>query len=84
MKTKRYDLITIIKNDFLLYGKTHLILLIAIILSASLVVITVYKTRLLITQEEKLILKKKEKNDEWRNLIIEKNSLSIHSTIQKK
>ncbi|WAI11983.1 MAG: cell division protein FtsL [Buchnera aphidicola (Macrosiphum albifrons)] len=83
MKIQRYDLPTIIKNDFLLYGKTHLILLISIILSASLIVMTVYKTRLLIAQEENLILKKK-KNDEWRNLIIEKNSLSIHSTVQKK
>lgn len=59
MKYKRYNLLTIIKNDFLLYGKIHLILLIAIILSANALVITVYKTRLLIAQEEELILKKK-------------------------
>ncbi|ADP67199.1 cell division protein FtsL [Buchnera aphidicola] len=83
MKIQRYDLPKIIKNDFLLYGKIHLTLLIAIILSASLVIITVYNTRLLITEEEDVIQKKK-KNDEWRNLIIEKNSLSIHSTVQKK
>lgn len=82
MKIQRYDLPKIIKNDFLLYGKIHLTLLIAIILSASLVIITVYNTRLLITEEEDVIQKKK--NDEWRNLIIEKNSLSIHSTVQKK
>nr|WP_232500233.1 hypothetical protein [Buchnera aphidicola] len=31
-----------------------------------------------------MLFKKKKKNDEWRNLIIEKNSLSIHSTVQKK
>ncbi|AEO08028.1 cell division protein FtsL [Buchnera aphidicola] len=83
MKIQRYDLIQIIKNDFILYGKIHLILLILIILSASLVIITVYETRLLITQEEELILQKKKKNNEWRNLIIEKNSLSNHSTQKK-
>lgn len=61
MKIKRYDLLKIIKNDFILNGKTHLILFIAIIVSASCVVITVYKTRQLISQEEQLILKKKKK-----------------------
>jgi cell division protein FtsL len=83
MKNQRYDLLKIIKNDFILYGKTHLILLIAIILTASFIIITVYKTRLLITQEEELLLEKKKKNDEWRNLIIEKNALSIDSTTLK-
>ncbi|QCI15908.1 cell division protein FtsL [Buchnera aphidicola] len=83
MKNQRYDLIKIIKYDLFLYGKTHLILLIAIILSAICIVVTVYKTRLLVTQEENLILKKKEKDNTWRNLIIEKNSLSICSTVKK-
>ncbi|CAL4326287.1 Cell division protein FtsL [Buchnera aphidicola (Brachycaudus tragopogonis)] len=81
MKIKRYDLPKIIKKDFLLHGKIHLILLMIITLSASCVVVTVYETRLLIAQEEYLIIEKKKKNDEWRNLIIEKNSLSINSTI---
>ncbi|QCI19794.1 MAG: cell division protein FtsL [Buchnera aphidicola (Brevicoryne brassicae)] len=77
MKIKRYDLVKIITNDFILHGKVHLILFIAIIISASCVVITVYKTRQLIIQEENLILKKQKKKNEWRNLIIEKNALSI-------
>ncbi|CAL4321507.1 cell division protein FtsL [Buchnera aphidicola] len=76
MKKKRYNLPQIIKNDFLLYGKVHLILLLAIILSANAVIIVVYNTRLLITEEEILNIKKKKKYDEWRNLIIEKNTLS--------
>lgn len=80
MKIQRYDLPQIIKNDFFLHGKIHLILLILIIFSASSLVIIVYETRLLIAKEEQLILKK---NDEWRNLIIEKNALSIHSTDHK-
>lgn len=83
MKIQRYDLPQIIKNDFFLHGKIHLILLILIIFSASSLVIIVYETRLLIAKEEQLILKKKKKNDEWRNLIIEKNALSIHSTDHK-
>ncbi|WP_253254821.1 cell division protein FtsL [Buchnera aphidicola] len=61
MNTKRYDLFEIIKSDFILNWKIHLILFIAIIISASFVVITVYKTRLLITKEENLILKKNKK-----------------------
>lgn len=77
MKYKRYSLFTIIKRDCLIHGKIHLILLIIIMLSANFIVVIVYKTRLLITQEENLILKKK--NSEWRELMIEKNMLSVHS-----
>ncbi|QFQ32404.1 cell division protein FtsL [Buchnera aphidicola (Aphis fabae)] len=75
-KKQHYDLPNIIKNDFILFGKIHLILLFAIILSANSIVIIVYKTRMLIAQEEKLRIEKK-KNDEWRNLIIEKNTLAM-------
>jgi cell division protein FtsL len=78
MKKKRYDLPKIIKKDFFIYGKVHLILLLAIIFSANSVVIVVYNTRLLIAEEENLNLKKK-KDDEWRNLIIEKNTISSNS-----
>lgn len=60
-KTKHYDLPKIIKHDFLLYGKIHLILLFAIILSANAIVIIVYKTRMLIAEEEKLRIEKKKK-----------------------
>ncbi|QCI23772.1 cell division protein FtsL [Buchnera aphidicola (Macrosiphoniella sanborni)] len=81
MKIQRYDLFKIIKNDFILYTQMHLILLFIIILSASFIIITVYETRLLISQEEELLIQKKKKNDDWRNLIIEKNALSNHSTI---
>ncbi|QCI17050.1 cell division protein FtsL [Buchnera aphidicola (Aphis helianthi)] len=78
MNTKQhYDLPNIIKNDFLLYFKIHLILLFAIILSANSIVIIVYKTRMLINEEEQLHIEKNKKNDEWRNLIIEKNTLDI-------
>ncbi|ALD15181.1 cell division protein FtsL [Buchnera aphidicola (Aphis glycines)] len=76
-KKQHYDLPIIIKNDLLLHGKIHLILLFAIILSANSIVIVVYKTRMLIAEEEKLRIERKKKNDEWRNLIIEKNTLSI-------
>ncbi|AAM67777.1 cell division protein FtsL [Buchnera aphidicola] len=79
MKIKRYDLPKIIKKDFFIYGKIHLILLLAIILSANSVVIVVYNTRLLIAEEENLNLKTKKKDDEWRNLIIEKNAISMPS-----
>ncbi|ANZ22447.1 cell division protein FtsL [Buchnera aphidicola (Diuraphis noxia)] len=61
MKIQRYDLIQIIKNDFLSNWKIHLILLIAILISASCTVITVYKTRLLISEEENLLRIKKKK-----------------------
>ncbi|CAL4321413.1 Cell division protein FtsL [Buchnera aphidicola (Protaphis terricola)] len=74
-----YDLPKIIKNDFLSFWKIHLILLFAIILSANSIIIIVYKTRLLISEEEKLQIEKKKKDEEWRNLIIEKNTLTILS-----
>lgn len=60
-KKKRYDLPIIIKNDFLLYGKIHLILLFAIILSANSIVIVVYKTRMLIAEQEQLRIEQKKK-----------------------
>ncbi|WP_261789572.1 cell division protein FtsL [Buchnera aphidicola] len=61
MKIKRYDLPKIIKKDLFLHGKIHLILLLAIILSANSVIIVVYNTRLLISEEENLNLKQKKK-----------------------
>ncbi|QCI18773.1 cell division protein FtsL [Buchnera aphidicola] len=76
-KKQHYDLPNIIKNDFLSYGKIHIVLLLAIILSANSIVIIVYKTRMLIAEEEKLRIEKKKKSDEWRNLIIEKNTLTM-------
>ncbi len=60
-KKKHYDLPIIIKNDFLLYGKIHLILLFAIILSANSIVIVVYKTRMLIAEQEQLRIEQKKK-----------------------
>ncbi|WP_261979548.1 cell division protein FtsL [Buchnera aphidicola] len=60
-KKQHYDLPIIIKNDFLLYAKIHLILLFAIILSANSIVIIVYKTRMLITEQEKLRIEEKKK-----------------------
>ncbi|QCI24309.1 cell division protein FtsL [Buchnera aphidicola (Muscaphis stroyani)] len=83
MKKQRYNLPKIIKNDFFEYSKIHLILLLSIILSANCIVITVYNTRLLISQNEKIKLQIKKKKSEWRNLIIEKYSISINSAIIK-
>ncbi|VFP82968.1 cell division protein FtsL [Candidatus Erwinia haradaeae] len=78
MKHRRYDLPQIIFVDLIHYSKVPLLLLMTILISAFLVVIIAYQTRLYTAHREKLFLERQALNTEWRNLILEENSLMYH------
>ncbi|VFP87678.1 cell division protein FtsL [Candidatus Erwinia haradaeae] len=76
---KQCSLTKIIAMDLVRYSKIPIFFLIAVIISAFLVVITAYKTRLIVTQRERLILECDALDIEWRNLILEENALSKYN-----
>ncbi|VFP84114.1 Cell division protein FtsL [Candidatus Erwinia haradaeae] len=78
MKNRRYNLPQIIFIDLMHHGKVPLLLLIAILISALLVVIITYQTRLYTVHREKLFLERQILDTEWRNLILEENALIYH------
>lgn len=80
---KRYGLIRIIGNDLLRYYKLKLLLLIAILASAIIVVAITYKTRRLTAEREQMFLRRNMLDIEWRNLILEENTLSNQSRIER-
>ncbi|WHL24960.1 MAG: cell division protein FtsL [Candidatus Blochmannia vicinus] len=83
MKKKQYSLINIIYNDLYFYGKQQLLLLFLVLVSAMLVILVTYNTRLMIMDREKIILEKDVLDIEWRNLILEEKILSDHSRIER-
>ncbi|VFP79655.1 Cell division protein FtsL [Candidatus Erwinia haradaeae] len=78
MENKRYNLPQIIFIDLMNYCKIPVFLLIAILISAFLVVVIAYQTRLNIAHREKLFLERQMLDTEWRNLILEENELINH------
>lgn len=80
---RNYNLISIIVNDFCFRERISFILLIFVMLSGLLVVVTTYHTRKLIIEREQIILERDALDIEWRNLIIEENSLGNHNRIEK-
>ncbi|CRK85467.1 Cell division protein FtsL [Candidatus Providencia siddallii] len=83
MIIKKYNLKKIIKNDLFQYGIIQVILFISVIISAILVIITTYETRLLFTIKNNLYEEKNLLDVEWRNLIIEENSLGNHNRVEQ-
>ncbi|WP_367680234.1 cell division protein FtsL [Candidatus Fukatsuia anoeciicola] len=77
------SLIKVITTDFIYNAKIPLILLVMVLISAMLVVITTYRTRLLTAERERLLLEKEALDIEWRNLILEENALSTHNRIER-
>ena len=63
--------------------KIPVLLLIAVVVSAVLVVTTTHKTRLLTAQREQLVLERDALDIEWRNLILEENALGDHSRVER-
>ncbi|KFD03195.1 FtsL family cell division protein [Rahnella aquatilis CIP 78.65 = ATCC 33071] len=72
-----------IASDILRNGKIPLILMIAVLVSAILVVTTAHRTRLLTAQREQLVLERDALDIEWRNLILEENALGDHSRVER-
>ncbi|KFD20638.1 MULTISPECIES: cell division protein FtsL [Tatumella] len=80
---ERHSLPGIIGGDLLRHGKLPLLLLIAVLVSAIMVVITTHKTRLLTAQREQMVLEQDSLDIEWRNLILEENALGDHSRVER-
>ncbi|WP_315709305.1 cell division protein FtsL [Brenneria uluponensis] len=83
MGNERHGLVGAIGEDLLRNGKLPLLLLIAVLVSALLVVTTTHRTRLLTAQREQLLLERDALDIEWRNLILEENVLGDHSRIEQ-
>ncbi|KYP97014.1 cell division protein FtsL [Sodalis-like endosymbiont of Proechinophthirus fluctus] len=80
---ERHGLIGIIGSDLLRYGKLPLLLLIAVLVSAVLVVMTTHQTRRLTAEREQMALEKDALDIEWRNLILEENALGDRSRVER-
>ncbi|UVK77786.1 MAG: cell division protein FtsL [Sodalis sp. Fse] len=80
---ERHGLIGIIGNDLLSHGKLPLILLLAVLVSAVLVVVTTHQARWRTAEREQMILENDALDIEWRNLILEENSLGDHSRVER-
>ncbi|MEZ3501257.1 cell division protein FtsL [Pantoea sp. KPR_PJ] len=80
---ERHSLPAVIGGDLLRFGKIPLILLVAVLVSAVVVVTTTHKTRLLTAQREQLVLERDALDIEWRNLILEENALGDHSRVER-
>lgn len=83
ISNERHSLPGIIGGDLLRHGKLPLLLLVAVLVSAMMVVITTHKTRLLTAQREQMVLEKDSLDIEWRNLILEENALGDHSRVER-
>ncbi|VAX76434.1 Cell division protein FtsL [Serratia symbiotica] len=80
---QRLTLIGVIGDDLRRHAKMPLILLAAVLITAIFVVTTVYYTRLLTVEREHLILERNALDIEWRNLLLEENSLGAHSRVER-
>ena len=75
------NLASLIGRDLVTVGLVPLILAFAILLSALSVVYVTHESRQLIAQQEKLLMQRENYDVEWRNQILEENSLAEHSRI---
>lgn len=80
---ERHGLVGVICSDILRNAKVPMILLIVVLATAILVVMAAHHTRLLTAQREQLVLEKDALDIEWRNLILEENSLGDHSRVER-
>ncbi|ADU67982.1 cell division protein FtsL [Pantoea sp. At-9b] len=80
---ERHSLPGVIGGDLLRFGKIPVLLLVAVLVSAMLVVTTTHKTRRLTAEREQLVLERDALDIEWRNLILEENALGDHSRVER-
>ncbi|EEP99620.1 Cell division protein ftsL [Yersinia ruckeri ATCC 29473] len=76
-------MVGVIGADLIRNAKIPLILLVAVLVSAVLVVTTAHRTRLLTAEREQLVLERDALDIEWRNLILEENALGDHSRVER-
>ncbi|MGF1725821.1 cell division protein FtsL [Photobacterium nomapromontoriensis] len=77
------NLARIIGRDLLSVGRVPLVLLVLVLISALGVVLITHHSRQLIAQQEQLLIERDQLDIEWRNQILEENSLAEHSRIER-
>ena len=77
------NLAQIIGRDLISVGRIPLIMLVLVLISALGVVLITHHSRQLIAQQEQLLIERDQLDIEWRNQILEENSLAEHSRIER-
>ena len=83
MTVRRAVLVVDIWHDIVRYSFTYIVLL-CVLLSAFAVIYYSHVNRQTTSELEVLLTAKDELNIEWRNLLLEQNSLAEHSAIESK
>ncbi len=83
MSARKSALALDIWHDLISYSLTYL-LLIMVVVSAFSVIYYSHVNRQTTSELEVLLTEKDELNTEWRNLLLEQNSLAEHSAIESK
>jgi cell division protein FtsL len=83
MTVRRAALVFDIWHDIVRYSFTYIVLL-SVLLSAFAVIYYSHVNRQTTSELEVLLTTKDELNTEWRNLLLEQNSLAEHSAIESK
>ncbi|REL36608.1 cell division protein FtsL [Thalassotalea euphylliae] len=83
MATKKSALVVDIYHDIQQHLFTY-VLLVAVVLSAFSVIYFTHVNRQTTSELEVLLTERDELDIEWRNLLIEQNSLAEHSVIERK
>ncbi|KLV06212.1 cell division protein FtsL [Photobacterium aquae] len=77
------NLALLIGRDLLCVGKIPSVLLVLVLISALGVVYITHQSRQLIAQQEQLLIERDQLDIEWRNQILEENSLAEHSRVER-
>lgn len=77
------NLARLIGQDLISVGRVPLVLLVLVLVSALGVVLITHHSRQLIAQQEQLLIERDQLDIEWRNQILEENSLAEHSRIER-
>lgn len=80
---KAPSLLACIGQDIRKFGLFHLFLMLFIFISAISVVLVTYQTRQQVNTRDQLLETRARLDGEWRNLILEENSLAEHSRVQR-
>lgn len=83
MAVSRTALVTDIWQDIVRYALSYF-LLVAVVISAFSVIYYTHVNRQTTSELEVLLSQRDELNIEWRNLLLEQNSLAEHSAIESK
>ncbi|MCW8330478.1 cell division protein FtsL [Photobacterium sp. SDRW27] len=77
------NLAGLIARDLVSVGRAQSVLLVLVLISALGVVLVTHHSRQLIAQQEQLLIERDQLDIEWRNQILEENSLAEHSRIER-